>query len=595
MPTQLSLKTLKLSALALACLALPAQALDFEAIALSSQIGLPFASGASSSYAIGLRAPTLAEDGWVGFAPGSSSAISAFMVGQPGEVRRVIGSGDSLPGGQGLGMLRSMRVGDGQSVSLTLGYSGSAAIDRHWVGQAGALGTSLLATPSTGVAPGGVTAVNTAVYNRSGSIGFELLADGQQLVHAASSNGASFEAGRLDASGGVYGVQVRTGSGSSSSPRLLALPGTAIAGVATPAANRSWASVQAVGGDASGRSFLYGLQAGSGLMVDGAQHRSNLVELRADGSAVSILHPGSSVPGVALPFQGISAGQAQFASNAQGSLVFRGDFGRNTTDQRKLGGALLRYDAGATAAEGQLSVLALPGATVPGLLSSSFTPVSFGHKLLPDSGGSLSPLSMLPDNLVLDSARGLALNEAGTVAFVSAITAAPAAAGYGVFTVDAGGSFHTLASSGSISAGAAPGTDASFAKFHDVTLNHGGLVVFSATLSGADGRQGLWYGHDAADLQLLVMEGQQIEVLPGLFKTVGNLDTGLHELMDTRITALDDGLNNAGRFAFSVVFTDGSEAVLRTALVSSVPEPQSWALLLAGGALLATALRRRRR
>ena len=110
----------------------------------------------------------------------------------------------------------------------------------------------------------------------------------------------------------------------------------------------------------------------------------------------------------------------------------------------------------------------------------------------------------------------------------------------------------------------------------------------------AASRQGLWFGSGAADMQLLAVEGQAIEVLPGVFKTIGNLDTGLHDLADRNITALDDGLNNQGQFAFSVIFTDGTQAVLRTDLVSAVPEPGNWALLLVGLTVVAGAARRRR-
>lgn len=578
------LRRLALAAAAALSLAqAPAWALAFETVALSGTTVLPYASGGTTAYAFGLRPPTLADDGWVGFAPGDANALAGFMVGVPGEVRRVVSGGETL-GGSAVGALRQLRVDEGQRVSLTLGLSPGAATYLHYTGSADGSGAAaLLQVPS---------AATTAVYNRAGlggAIGFELLPGGQQLVHAFNASGSSFEAGRL-AADGAHSVLVRTGS---SATRILGLPALGAPGVGTPAAGRSWANVQAVGGDASGRSFLFGQQANTAPTIDGAQLKSNLVEVRPDGVQVAIVFPGSSVPGVARPLQGIHGGLAQFASNAQGSLAFRGEFGRNTTDERKLSGALLRYDAGATVAESRLRAVALPGDTVPGLLSVNGTAVTFGHKLVPDSGASLSPLAMLPDNLVTDSARGLAMNDAGTIAFVSAVTAAPAAAGYGVFLSQADGSFATLASSGTIAGGLAPDAEASFAKFHDVTINNSGLVVFSATLAGAAGRQGLWYGHEAADLRALVVEGQTIELLPGVFKTVGDLSTNLHELEDTRITALDDGLNNAGQFAFSVRFTDGSEALLRTALVSSVPEPAAW-WLMAGGLALLGALARRR-
>jgi hypothetical protein len=549
-----------------------AQALDFQVVALSGTTALPFAAGPGTAYAFGLRQPTIADDGWVGIAPGVAGLnASAFMIGVPGQVLAAAQTGQPIDG-NAVTTLRALRVDSSRRVSFTASPAGTVAL--HYGSD------DLLAQPAQRLAASGT------VYNRpsapSGPIGFDLLAGGTRLVSAATSTGTAYDAARLDAAG-TYLPLV---AGNDTASRTL--PATGLPGVGTPAAGRLLASAQVVGGNAAGLSFVYGLQVGSGSTIDGAQVRGNLLEVRADGTRQSIVHPGSLVPGVALPSQGINPSLAQFAS-AGSTLALRADFGRNTTLERKLTGAILRADSGTDAADSRLAVVALPGGAVPGLAG-----VVFGHKIGVDSGGTLAPWSMLPDNLVLDSARGLTVDAAGRVAFVSAVTAAPAAAGYGVFTSAADGTFRTLALSGTVGGGIAPGSTVAFAKFHDVAVNDAGLVVLSATLAGAGSRQGYWWGRSADDLQLLVVEGQTLEVLPGVFKTVHDLGTGLHALDDWQLTPLDDALGNDGHFAFSVIFTDGSEAVLRTPL-AAVPEPGTLALWLAGVAGLACLTRRERR
>lgn len=570
----------RLAAAAALAAAGAAQAVTFEVVALSGTTALPFASAASSSFGLGLRQVTIADDGWVGFspsAPGGATA-AAFMIGVPGQVLAAASVGSPLDG-SAVTTLRTLRVDNGRRVAFTASPAGSIGL--QYVSEDLAAAAPLRAA-ATGI-----------VYNRStspnGPIGFELLAGGARLVSAATATGTPYEAGGVDAAG-AWHPTVRSSDAAS-----RALPTTGVPGIGTPGAGRTFSSAATVGGNAQGLGFVYGLQTGGGSTIDGTAVRGNLVEVRADGSRTAIVFPGSTVPGAGLPSQGINPALAQFAS-AGSTLALRADFGRNTVFDRRLSGAILRYRSGADPADSRLSVVALPGATVPGLVSGGNTAVSFGHQVGVDGSGTLAPLSMLPDNLVLDSARGLAVNEGGDIAFVSAVTAAPAAAGYGVFVAAGDGSFRTLATGGTLTAGLAPGVaGASFAKFHDVALNDGGLVVFSATLNGADGRQGYWLGHDAADLQLLAVEGETIEVLPGVFKTVGDLSTSLHELDDTRNTPLDDGLANSGQFAFSVRFTDGSEAVLRTPLAAAVPEPGNAALLLAGLGLGGLGLRRRAR
>jgi len=551
-----------IAAAALAHLALSAHAVDFQVIALGGTTALPFATGASTSYQFGVRLSTIAEDGWVGFSPGTVNVASAFMVGEPGNVRRVVSGNDVLTIGTP-SALRSLRVDDGQQVSLTLSVSAAPAIHYHLVGQAAAGGTMLakVASPST-----------TAVYNRSGTAAFESLAGGRQLVSAASANLAQWDAATIGA-GTPYTTLARTGT---TTTRMLNLPGTGIPGVGTPATGLTWSvtspltPVEAVGGDASGHTYLYGRTTGGTALVDA----------RPDGQQVAVMFPGSTVPGHGVS-GGIDPSRAQFASSSTGYLTFRAATPAINNGLPGVG-SILRYQAGATVASSSLQVVAEAGTVVPDLQIPGST-VRLGHLMSISPG---APYDTQPELPILDAARGLAINDAGTIAFVSAATASPASRGWGVFLVNAQGQLSTLAQTYNLYGQQAPGSNATWEKFHDVTINNQGLAVFSATLVGTDGRTGYWFGHNRSDVQALVIEGQQIEVLPGVFKTVSRLDTGLHELADLNTTSLDDGLNNAGQFAFTVGFTDGTEAVLRTALVSTVPEPSQALLLLAGAGLL---------
>jgi hypothetical protein len=541
------------------------QALNFEVVALSGTTALPFSSGASTSYLFGLRMPTLAEDGWVGFSPGETNQIRAYMVGEPGTVRRVVDGGDVLAVGTP-GALRSLRVDDEQRVSVSLSVTNFMTAHLHLTGQAAAGGTVLnkVASPST-----------TATYNRAGTVAFESLPGGRQLVSAASATLTSWDAATIGP-GTPYTELARTGTPAT---RRLNLPTFGIPGVGSPANALAWSTaspltpVEAVGGDARGHSFLFGRTTGGVALVDA----------RPDGQQVLVAFPDSQVPGVGVVGAGgITPAKAQFASSNNGYLTYRANMPASSSQVAGLS-SIMRYTAGDTVETSRLELVARAGSVVPDIAIPGSS-VRLGHPTVvaPDA-----PYDTQPELPFVDAARGLAVNDAGTIAFVSAATAAPAARGWGVFLVDAHGTLTTLAQTYSVGGQLAPGTDATWEKFHDVTINNQGLAVFSATLVGSDGRTGYWYGRDRGDVQALVVEGQQIEVLPGVFKTVGQLDTGLHELADLNTTPLDDGLNHAGQFAFTVRFTDGTEAVLRTALVSSVPEPSAAWLALAGGALLA--------
>jgi hypothetical protein len=111
------------------------------------------------------------------------------------------------------------------------------------------------------------------------------------------------------------------------------------------------------------------------------------------------------------------------------------------------------------------------------------------------------------------------------------------------------------------------------------TLNAAGQTAFLASVggSGIDGsnNEGLWATDRQGALQLIVRDGDQIEVAPSDFRTIQFLGfTANSGNGDGR----PSGFNDRGQITFVAYFTDGSSGVFVSNLVA-VPEP---AALIAG-------------
>jgi MYXO-CTERM domain-containing protein len=91
-----------------------------------------------------------------------------------------------------------------------------------------------------------------------------------------------------------------------------------------------------------------------------------------------------------------------------------------------------------------------------------------------------------------------------------------------------------------------------------------------------DGNDGFWIEQTpgVGDYQLIVAEGQQIEVAPGDLRTVDAIDLNYTQFF-----------NDSGYYAYQVDFTDNTEAIF-----AFIPEPTPLSLLAVGGLAL---LRRR--
>ena len=136
----------------------------------------------------------------------------------------------------------------------------------------------------------------------------------------------------------------------------------------------------------------------------------------------------------------------------------------------------------------------------------------------------------------------------------------------------------------------APGAPAGF-LFGDLStvrpiLNELGQLAFVADAKNAAGTQtvsGLWLWDPSGGLMSVAMPGDVITLAPGVVRTVSSAGANVDAAF-----ANGRALTDAGQLVFGVVFTDGSQAILK----AQVPEPAT-AALLGCGALLA--LQRRRR
>lgn len=137
----------------------------------------------------------------------------------------------------------------------------------------------------------------------------------------------------------------------------------------------------------------------------------------------------------------------------------------------------------------------------------------------------------------------------------------------------------------------APGTTAGavFSGLDGCVFNDHGQCAFEATLFGpgvnSSNNKGVWFTDwdDPSIIRLLVRTGDDIEVLPGVHKTVSFLDLGAS---GGEIEGGPSNLSNDGRLTVRMVFTDSTSGVL----VVSIPAPSTAAAVL----LAVAGLRRRR-
>ena len=132
----------------------------------------------------------------------------------------------------------------------------------------------------------------------------------------------------------------------------------------------------------------------------------------------------------------------------------------------------------------------------------------------------------------------------------------------------------------------APGVEAGVIFDNAVTPQIAGdMLVIGAFLSGpgthSENNKGFW-AYRNGQLELILREGDEIEVAPGVFKTIAQLGS-LHSGGLGTESGSAFSLNEAGDVAFQAELTDGTEGIF---VLTVVPEPSSAVLLFGVAPLL---------
>jgi hypothetical protein len=178
------------------------------------------------------------------------------------------------------------------------------------------------------------------------------------------------------------------------------------------------------------------------------------------------------------------------------------------------------------------------------------------------------------------------MNSAGAVTFFSYL------AGNGVNSSneksiwsDGSGSLKLVAREGDQAPGLPPGVV--FNSFESFTMiNDAGQSAFGASFRGSSSGYGIWAQDRSGRLQLIVRDGDQLEVAPGDWRTVESIDIEFFTHGDAY------AFNALGQVAFRARFTDRSYGIFISNL-ATIPEPSSL-MLLASPAVMLLAARSRK-
>ncbi len=185
----------------------------------------------------------------------------------------------------------------------------------------------------------------------------------------------------------------------------------------------------------------------------------------------------------------------------------------------------------------------------------------------------------------------MSVNAKGELAFVAFLDGPSNISGMSVWS-EGSGSLALVARGGEN----APGANANdaFISFESISLNSLGQTAFLASFrdSAIEGpiMHGIWARDVLGQLQLIVREGDVLEVAPGDFRTVNSVDF----LGNSEAASGRGAFNDRGQLAFRASFIDGTNGLFVSDLVA-VPEPSTLALAATGLVVLLLSIRRRRK
>jgi hypothetical protein len=202
------------------------------------------------------------------------------------------------------------------------------------------------------------------------------------------------------------------------------------------------------------------------------------------------------------------------------------------------------------------------------------------------------------------------INDKGTIAFLAGVREGAASTGTTGIVFSDGVNFDTVIRS----------ETSDFRRFTNFDINNNDVLTFSARLDG--GGEALVLKENASltfiansnvtnfntfsslevnDSSEVAFQAENDDGSSGIY--AGNIDR-LMKVISTNdilngksISSLSflDGFNNQGDIAFQATFTDRTQGIFKASLLSAVPEPATWLMMVFGFAGIGMALKRRRR